>query len=517
LKEGLLYAGTDDGLIQVKEGDADWRRIDKFPFVPEMTYVSRILPSQHAEQTVYASFDNHKMGDFRPYLLKSTDAGRSWTSVSGDLPERGSVLAIAEDHKDADLLFVGTEFGLYFTLDGGKKWVRLKGGVPTIAVRDLAIQKGENDLVVATFGRGFYVLDDYSLLRGLKPDTLQKEANLFPVKDALLYMPTRQYGLRGKAFLGEAFFTAENAPFGATFTYHLKEEIKTKKQQRLGAEKKAETAPYPSREELRAETEEEAPAILLTIADAEGHEVRTVTGPAKAGFHRVTWDLRDPAATLPRQRPGDAEDDIFLPPPGGPLVMPGRYTVTLSKRVDGKAQKLAEPVEFSIVPEGATSMDVAALKELREFQVHVWKLQRAVSGTLDAANELSNRLQSVQRALDQTPGVRPEWQAQVRDMEKRNREVLRALRGDVALQARNENTPTSISERVAYAVDSSRLSLARPTATERESYRIANEEFGEVLPKLRRIAREELPALEKAMEAAGAPWTPGRLPEWKEK
>jgi photosystem II stability/assembly factor-like uncharacterized protein len=517
LKEGLLYAGTDDGLIQAKEGDADWRRIDKFPFVPEMTYVSRILPSQHAEQTVYASFDNHKMGDFRPYLLKSTDAGRSWTSVSGDLPERGSVLAIAEDHKDPELLFVGTEFGLYFTLDGGKKWVRLKGGTPTIAVRDLAIQKGENDLVVATFGRGFYVLDDYSLLRGLKPDTLQKVANLFPVKDALLYMPTRQYGLRSKAFLGEAFYTAENAPFGATFTYHLKEEIKTKKQLRLAAEKKAETAPYPSREELRAEAEEESPAVLLTISDAEGHEVRTVTGPVTAGFHRVTWDLRDPAATLPRQRPGDAEDDIFLPPPGGPLVMPGRYTVTLAQRVGGKTQKLADPVEFNILPEGATSMDVAALKELREFQVHVWKLQRAVSGALDAANELSNRLQSVQRALDQTPGARPEWQAQVRDMEKRNREVLRALRGDVALQARNENTPASISERVAYAVDASRLSLARPTATEREAYRIANEEFGEALPKLRRIVREELPALEKAMEAAGAPWTPGRLPEWKDK
>jgi hypothetical protein len=231
----------------------------------------------------------------------------------------------------------------------------------------------------------------------------------------------------------------------------------------------------------------------------------------------VTWDLRDPAATLPRQRPGDAEDDIFLPPPGGPLVMPGRYTVTLSKRVDGKIQKLADPVEFNIVPEGATSMDLAALTELREFQVQVWKLQRAVSGVLDAANELTNRLQSLQRALDQTPGARPEWQAQVRDMEKRNREVLRALRGDVALQSRNENTPTSISERVAYAVDASRLSLARPTATEREAYRIANQEFGEVLPKLRRIVRDELPALEKAMEAAGAPWTPGRLPEWKEK
>jgi hypothetical protein len=220
---------------------------------------------------------------------------------------------------------------------------------------------------------------------------------------------------------------------------------------------------------------------------------------------------------MPRKRPGDAEDDIFLPPPGGPLVMPGRYSMTLSKRVGGRTEKLSEPVAFNVTPEGASSMDVAALKELREFQVQVWKLQRAVSGTAEAADELNGRLQGVQRALDQTPGARPEWLAQVRDMEKRNREVLRALRGDAVLRGRNENTPHSISERVGYAVSSSRLSLARPTATEREAYRIASEEFAEVLPRLRKIARDELPALEKAMEAAGAPWTPGRLPEWKDK
>ncbi len=517
LKEGLLYAGTDDGLIQVKEGEADWRKIDKFAGVPENTYVSRLLASRHGEQTVYAAFDNHKMADFKPYLLRSTDAGKSWVSIVGDLPERGSVLAIVEDHADPNLLFVGTEFGLFFTLDGGKKWLRLKSGLPTIAVRDLAIQRGENDLVVGTFGRGIYILDDYSLLRGLKPEKLQKEATLFPVKDALLFVPTRQFGSRGKAFLGESFYTAENAPFGATFTYHLKDEIRTKKQQRLAAEKKAESPRYPTKDELREEAEEEAPAILLTIADAEGREVRTVTGPVTAGFHRVSWDMRDPAVSLPRPRPAEAEEDIFSEGPGGPLVMPGKYTVTLSKRVAGRTEKLAGPAEFAVIPEGAGAMDVAALKELRAFQEKVAKLQRAVSGTLEAANDLGRRLESLRRALDQTPGAKPEWKAQVRDFEKRYRDVLRALRGDAALRARSENTPVSISERVEYAVDSSRLSLAKPTTTQREAYRIASEEFTAELAKLRKIIKDELPELEKAMEAAGSPWTPGRLPEWKEK
>jgi photosystem II stability/assembly factor-like uncharacterized protein len=517
VKEGLLYAGTDDGLIQVKEGDAGWRKIDKFPGVPENTYVSRLLASRHAEQTVYAAFDNHKMGDFKPYLLRSTDAGRSWASVAGDLPERGSVLAIAEDHKDPNLLFVGTEFGLFFSADGGKKWVRLKGGLPTIAVRDLAIQKGENDLVVGTFGRGIYVLDDYSLLRGLRPEALQREAALFPVKDALMFVPTRQFGGRGKAFLGESFYTADNAPFGATFTYFLKEELRTKKQQRLAAEKKGGAPRYPTKDELRAEAEEEPPALLLTITDAEGREVRTLTAPVTAGFHRVSWDLRDPAPVLPRPRPPDADEDVFQEPQGGALVMPGRYSVTLSKRVAGREEKLAGPVEFAVAPEGTNAMDVAALKELREFQAKLTKLRRAVAGTLEVTDEMTRRLDSLRRALDLTPGAKAEWKSQVRDLEKRTREALRALRGDAALRARNENTPASVSERVEYAIDSSRMSLAKPTQTQREAYRLAGEEFSAELAKLRKIMRDELPGLEKAMEAAGAPWTPGRLPEWSDK
>src|SRR5207244_4992653 len=165
-KEGLLYVGTDDGLVQVTEdGGERWRRSEKFPGVPDKTYVTRLLASQHSEGTVYLAFDNHKNGDFAPYLLRSTDAGRTWQSIKGDLPERGSVLAIAEDHVRPDLLFAGTEFGLFFTVDGGKKWVRLKGGLPTIAVKDLAIQRQVDDLAVGTFGRGIYILDDYSPLR----------------------------------------------------------------------------------------------------------------------------------------------------------------------------------------------------------------------------------------------------------------------------------------------------------------------------------------------------------------
>ena len=156
LNDGLLYAGTDDGLIQVSENAGQsWRRIDRFPGVPDTTFVSRITPSQHDANTVYASFDNHKSGDYRPYVLKSTDLGRTWTSISGNLPGRGTVYVVIEDHIDRNLLFAGTEFGLFVTTNGGGRWTRLRGGLPTIQVRDLTIQRREDDLVVATFGRGF--------------------------------------------------------------------------------------------------------------------------------------------------------------------------------------------------------------------------------------------------------------------------------------------------------------------------------------------------------------------------
>jgi photosystem II stability/assembly factor-like uncharacterized protein len=519
-KEGLLYVGTDDGLIQVTEnGGQSWRKEEKFPGVPDRTYVSRLLASQLDANTIYASFDNHKNADFAPYLLKSTDAGHGWKSIKCDLPANGPVLAIAEDFSNPNLLFVGTEFGLFFTLDGGGKWIRLKGGLPTIAVRDLAIQKQENDLVAATFGRGFYVLDDYSSLRGLRPEYLQSACLLLPVKPALLYIQSRKFGLRGKGFQGAAFYAAENPPFGATFTYYLKDTILMQKEERREAEKEAakkgQGIPYPSPDQLRTESEEEAPAILLTIADSTGAKVRTLMGPVKKGIHRLSWDLRDPAAVLPRPRPPESEDDLFYEEPSGPLVMPGTYQVTMVRRVNGVVTPMAGPVELRVAVDGEVAIPPSDRQALREFQAQVQRLRRAVSGTLEAANALTDRLEKIKKALDQTPDIDSKWKSLARDLEKRNRDILRSLRGDAALRARNENTPISIVERVEGIADEQLLALAKPTTTQREAYRVAGEEFSAELAKLRHLIEVDLRELEKALDAAGAPWTPGRLPDWK--
>ncbi|HET9528839.1 MAG TPA: glycosyl hydrolase, partial [Blastocatellia bacterium] len=380
-KEGLIYVGTDDGLIHITEdAGKNWRKIEKFPDVPEMTYVSRIIASNHEPNTVYAGFENHKNSDFAPYLLKSTDAGRSWTSIKGNLPANGPVLAIAEDHVNPNLLFVGTEFGLFFSVNGGQKWVQLKGGMPTIAVRDLAIQKRENDLVAATFGRGIYILDNYTPLRSVTPELLARDSHLFEVKDALMYIQSQPLGGRGKAFQGESFYTAENPPFGAVFSYYLKESHKTRKQRRQEAEREAErkgaTPPYPTLADLRAEDEEEPAGIVLTVTDSSGRVVRRLNGPASAGFHRVSWDLRQPAPNLPPPRQAGEEENPFAEPPSGPLVMPGRYTVTLARRVEGEMAPLSRPQQFSVLVEGVSNMTEADRAALVEFQQKAARLQR---------------------------------------------------------------------------------------------------------------------------------------------
>ena len=212
LIEGLLYVGTDDGLVQISEdAGQNWRKVENFPAlnVPEYALVSDIEASLHDPNTVYVVLQNYQRGDFTPYVIKSTDRGRTWSSMTGDLPARGSTYAIVQDHVKPDLLFVGTEFGLFCTLDGGTKWIPLQNGLPTIAVRDVEIQRRENDLAVGTFGRGFYILDDYSPLRELSNELLAKDAHIFPIEKTPLFIQSDPLGGSEKAFQGASYFAAQ--------------------------------------------------------------------------------------------------------------------------------------------------------------------------------------------------------------------------------------------------------------------------------------------------------------------
>jgi len=519
LKEGLIYAGSDDGLIQVTEdGGKTWRKIDRFSGVPSMTYVSDLLASQHDVHTVYATFDAHKDGDFKPYVLKSSDMGKTWKSISGNLPVRGTVYTIVEDHVKSNLLFVGTEFGIFFTVDGGVKWTQLKGGLPIIAVRDLTIQKRENDLVAATFGRGFYILDDYTPLRQVNQANLNKVADLFPVKKTWMYMQDAPLGLTGKSFQGDAYFLAPNPPFGAIFTYYLKDDIETLKQQRHEKEKQVEKngsdVVYPDWNELRSEEREEKPEIVLTVKDAEGNVVRRITGPTTAGFHRVPWDLRYPPSTPVKLEP-PSTDNPFADIPQGPTVVPGVYVVSLTKYQNGEETPLSETQSFTTAALGTATLAAKDVAALVVFEKKTARLQRAVLGTGKIADEAMNRIKYLKKAVAVTPAADLSYRSRLNGLENRLKDLLIKLEGDPVISKHSEPQLPSITGRVQRIVGSQWTSTSAPTQTNMDAYNIAAGEFQDLLVKMRTLIQTDLKKLEDDLESKGAPFTPSRLPDWQ--
>jgi photosystem II stability/assembly factor-like uncharacterized protein len=517
LVEDLLYVGTDDGLIQVSEdGGTNWRKIERFPGVPDRSYVSDLEASRHDPDTVFAALEDHKSGDFKPYLLESPDRGRTWRSITGDLPEKGLVYSVAQDHEVAGLLFAGTEFAVYASIDGGEHWAKL-GGLPVIAVRDLEIQRRESDLVVGTFGRGIFILDDYSPLRLLSEESLANESTLFPVRRAWMFQKSYELGYNNIAFLGDSFYTAPNPPRGAVFTYYLKDGLKSPKEARQEAEKKkrkaGEAIAYPTWAALRAEDRAEAPAIVLTVRDADGYVVRRLTGPAEKGIHRIAWDLRYSSPEPARLEPG--ERNAFSSDPMGPMVVPGSYSVSLAKWQDNQLTELAPGQVFETVPTGTAQLAAADRSALVTFQRKLARLQRAVLGANRVVAETEERIKLLRRAALDTPDGDPDWMSRLEVAESALDDLKIELQGDRTVSSRSEPVPPSITGRVGRAASRSWTSSSAPTATQERAYEIAAEAFAPVLDGLRELIEEDFAALEQEMEAAGAPWTPGRIPNWK--
>ena len=511
-EEGLIYAGTDDGLIQVTEdGGANWHRIDLVGNAPAESFINDVKADLFDVDTVYAVLDDHKRGDFSPYVMKSTDRGRSWTSIAGDLPERHIVWRIVQDHERPELFFVGTEFGIFFTIDSGDQWIKLKGGAPNIPFRDLVIQKRENDLVGATFGRSFFVLDDFTPLRQVTEEMLSQEATLFPVRDAWWYIPRRPFGSREKAAQGAAFFTAPNPPFGAVVTYYLSEGFKTSKAQRQREEKKIVNeggdTPYPGWDALAQEGREEESSILLTVWDESGAVVRRLTGAASAGFHRVAWDLRYPATDAVTTLEPSEQDWL---PSQGPLAAPGRYTVSLAKRSGGQTVSLGEPQTFDVKRMYEGTLEGAGIEEMTAFTQEIADINRQVDAVGEILDATENRLKIIKLALMQSTVGETGPDDEVRALEQRVFEIRELVEGNEVRAEIGEPMPHTITRRLMAASMSTMFSTHGPTPNQRETLTIAQEELREVKTALAQLVEVDLPALEEKLDAAGVPWTPGR-------
>ncbi|MBK9098695.1 MAG: glycosyl hydrolase [bacterium] len=508
LVEDLIYAGTDDGLVQVTEdGGKNWKKIESFPGIPENTYVSCLYASRFDANTVYATFDNHKRADFKPYVLVSRNRGSSWESISGDLKEPFVAYAITQDHIKSDLLFIGTEYGVFFTLNGGKKWIQLKGGLPTQAVRDLDIQERENDLALATFGRGFYILDNYSPLRDLDEQSLEQENyKLFPVKDALMFIK------RSATFssLGSSFFKAENPPFGATFTYYVKEAPKTKKETRQEKEKEFikdnKPVEYPAWDDLRAEDREEKSYLLFVILDEQGNVVRKLKEGIKQGINRITWDLRYPD-TNPVKSVTDKNES-------GTPVMPGKYSVEMFMSIDGELTKVAGPQSFEAKVLNNTTLPAEDRAAMVEFHKKVAEFNRAVEGALNSVRDLNTKTDILIYAIKRTPDAPNSLMDNALKIKKDTEDILQHLYQDKSLAERNEPVPPTVYDRLNELAWGMWSTTSAPTTTQQNVYKAASEEFEPMLSRIKNLLEVDVKNLEYEMEKYGAPWTPGRVPGW---
>ncbi|NNE43841.1 MAG: glycosyl hydrolase, partial [Gemmatimonadetes bacterium] len=477
LVEGLLYAGTDDGLIQVSEdGGASWRKTARLPGVKDFYFVNDIKADLHDANTAYVCVDHHKNGDFTPYVFKTTDRGRKWKSIAGDLPDRHIVWRLVQDHEDPELLFLGTEFGVFFSGHGGDRWVELDSGVPNIAFRDLAIQRRENDLVGATFGRGFYVLDDYSPLRHLDEAALEREALLFPVRDAWWYIERPLRG-SGKGTQGAGFFTAPNPPFGAVFTYYLRDAAETRKEARRKAEREtAESGgdnPRPDWDALLLEEREEEPSVVLTVKDEQGKVVRRIEGAVAAGVHRVAWDLRYPS---PQPHDPSGSDPAESRWSRGLMAPPGTYTVSLGRRVDGRLEDLGQTETFTVRPLREGTLAGASPEEKDEFRSAVDAVRRDLGAAKSALTETAARLDGIRTALLRSTG-NDALHEEVREMDRRLDDLALLVNGHYIRQRMNHAGPVSIDRRVDVLVYASLFSNYGPNDASREVLRIARRDL----------------------------------------
>ncbi len=513
VQEEVLYTGSDDGLIHATlDGGETWTRAAPLPGVPERSFINDLEASQHDAAAVFAVADAHKTGDYSPYVFRSDDHGATWTSIRGDLPDGTIAWAIEQDQVDPDLLFLAAEYGLYFSPDGGVSWHMLEAGVPTIAFRDLKLQHRDGDLVGATFGRGFYVLDDYSPLREIAAGALEGPGGVLPVRDAWWYVPHLTNQAVGRPTLGSTAYVAPNPDFGATFTYILPEVPETAGDVREARERELTAqgadVPFPGYDVLQAEMGEGEVRALLEVTDAVGEPVRRVEGPARAGMHRVAWDLRRPAPD-----PVDLSAAGFRPPwasdPEGPLAPPGEYSVQLVLVTEAGAQEIGAPRSFTVkpvpgAPPGTDFMAVAA------FQHETSELRRRIAGAGAELDRARDRLRHMRAALMETPRADPALFGRMDDLERTLDGLSLRLNGDRIRGSLDESSVPSISSRVGNVISGHWGSRQNPTITQRRNIEIASRDFGVLVGELAALIDGTLMQLEQDLAAAGAPWTPGR-------
>ena len=504
VQEGIIWAGTDDGFIQVtSNGGNSWKSIPVTELgIPERSFVNDIKADLYDANTVYVSLDNHKEGDLSPYLFKSSDLGESWESISNNIPDRTLVWRFVQDHVKKDLFFLATEFGIYTSLNAGGNWQKLPGS-PTISFRDIVIQERENDLVGASFGRGFFVLDDYSALREMTPENLSKKGKLFKPRDAKLFKPRNSLGNTGGQF-----YTAKNPEYGAVFTYNLNDVPKTSKSLRMQRERRLNTdnkdIPFPGYDKLSDEMNEKPASIILTIKDSDGNHIRNVKKNASNGSSRIAWNLRHQSYYPIRAGRGQVNSWFN---PSGPYVTPGEYHAEIYLENNGSVEKLDGPIAFNVKPLRKGTLEGASYSEYNSFRTRVSNLYVAMSKYQDEFNMMKSKIELLDKASLQLETFSPEIMKKISDFKAKYNAFDSEIGNNPARDEIGEWDKPTISMRVQIAMQGLSTSYG-PTDLNKSNLDIAERLFENLATDVKEF-KSELESLENEVKELNPPHLSG--------
>lgn len=466
----VLYAGSDDGLVHVStDGGASWTDVtDDIPGLLEGTYVTRIVASHGAEGTVWAAFDGHRQDDFRPWLYRSDDFGRSWRRIVDGLPGDQPLNALAQHPRRADLLFVGNEVGVYFSVDGGERWVPLRSGLPTVPVDDIAIHPRENDLVLGTHGRGIWIMDDITPLEHLSAEVLASRAHVFPVRRATLFEPYTPQGWY------PGVWQAENPRPGARIRYYL----------RSGVEAIAENGANGLSTSAGPAT---ADSATIRIVGPDGETMRELRGPADAGINEVVWDLR----MEPPYEPEESESGggFFRGAPDGPRVLPGTYVA----RVQAPGGTLESEVAVRL--DSRVEISRADLVARQEAILDAYGLAKPAYEAGRAVDRLTDQLREARDLLRASATAPASLEDEVDDLlEELDRldDEIGEVRGAGFLMGRMESSHT------------------RPTADQLWEIERAWTELPGLVRQVNALVTDRVPALYRRLDDHGVRPDPGQ-------
>jgi photosystem II stability/assembly factor-like uncharacterized protein len=475
-RAGLYYTGADDGTVQVsRDGGKTWTNVTaRIGGLPKNTYVSRLVASAHDEGTVYAAFDGHRHDDYGTYAYASSDFGATWRSIAGDLPKGHTLQALTEDPKNADVLYAGSEFGLFVTLDRGVHWTRLRGGLPTVPIYGIAIHPRENDMILATHGRSIWILDDITPIQRAA-EAMKKEAHLVEGRAATIFNPANNRG-----FIGNNRFFGRNPTFGAALTYYLR------------------SAP----KELR-----------IRIADGSGAAVRELSGSAlresrSAGFNRVYWDLRhEPLPPLRGQQTGGGGGGGGFGGGGlnGPFVLPGGYRVALL--VDGRE---AATGTVSVTGDPDIQITDSDRRTQHDMALALHRLQRTANEAADAVGALSERAQEIETLLERASTASEAVRTASGSLSKK----LAGLRPRLGVPAPGQPAggggggggfggQQNVRGQIGGAKNQIMASTSLPTAVQLRTARDAREDLAKLVEEINAVIATDMPALEKMLADQG--------------